>query len=196
MSTKEIKMIMSISQCYRCLVTEAERWIGMTEQGGNNKGQFVELVQKDVSREAVDEPWCADFVYFCCKAVTDQFGVLNMRVENGVPRTASVMRMWNTAKDMGHHITLDEILSEEFSIDLKGMLAVWKRGSNGIYGHIGIVSDQFCRMNTGKTPVWFKTIEGNSLVDGKQGVWEHTHRYDNDDKLLGFIDPFKINPDK
>ena len=39
----------------RLLVAEAERWIGATEQGGNNQGQIVQMFQREIGG-AVGEP--------------------------------------------------------------------------------------------------------------------------------------------
>jgi hypothetical protein len=42
----------------RLLAFEAARWKGITEVGGPNKGQIVEMFQKAVDGKAQGEPWC------------------------------------------------------------------------------------------------------------------------------------------
>ena len=51
----------------RLLVLEASRWIGVSEVGGQNKGQLVEMFQKSADDKASKEPWCLAFVLFCVK---------------------------------------------------------------------------------------------------------------------------------
>ena len=45
----------------RLLVWSARLWVGMTEVGGNNRGQVVERFQRAVDGKASGEPWCAAF---------------------------------------------------------------------------------------------------------------------------------------
>ena len=51
----------------RLLIHEAKRWVGVTEVGGNNRGQVVEIFQKAVGGVANGQPWCMDFgATRCC----------------------------------------------------------------------------------------------------------------------------------
>lgn len=51
------------------LIAEAERWIGITERGGDNLGPDVEAFQRAVDGRAEGEPWCMAFVQFCLKQI-------------------------------------------------------------------------------------------------------------------------------
>ncbi|MEI6806740.1 MAG: CHAP domain-containing protein [Myxococcaceae bacterium] len=51
------------------LIHEAKRWVSITEQGGNNRGQLVTLFQRAAGGLANGEPWCMAFVQFCIQAV-------------------------------------------------------------------------------------------------------------------------------
>jgi len=53
----------------RMLCYEAQRWVGVTEVGGDNSGQLVEMFQKAVDGKAQREPWCLAFIFFCIKQV-------------------------------------------------------------------------------------------------------------------------------
>ena len=181
--------------CSNLLVREAQRWVGMTEEGGNNKGQFVNRVQDAVSRDDEDLPWCADFVIFCLHAVMWQlecmYGVnIRDRVQYTVPDTASVMNLWKKT-EFKYKIMPNEYRDVD---NLHGSLVVWQRGDSGAYGHIGIVESQFAQPPYIHDPCWFRSVEGNSLDDKgkKQGVFTHAHSIKGD-KLLGFIDPFVLN---
>ena len=60
----------------RLLIFEARRWVGMTEIGGNNRGQVVEMFQRAVDGKASGEPWCAAFVFFCVGMVESMAAAL------------------------------------------------------------------------------------------------------------------------
>ena len=45
-----------------CSRLAAEACVGIREQGGNNKGPLVELMQKTVDGKAQAEAWCMAFV--------------------------------------------------------------------------------------------------------------------------------------
>lgn len=179
---------------YQLICAEAKRWVGMREEGGNNKGQFVEKVQDTVSPNDEDLPWCADFVYFCARAVQKQLKIMDRfatKREILISRSPSVMHMWKGVPHQNRilkHEALN-LIKEGGDFNLTGLLAVWTRGKG--LGHIGVVTGNFMRMNCPK-PVFFSTVEGNSVdpSTGEQGVWEHSYDLRNSEKLLGFIEPF------
>jgi hypothetical protein len=53
----------------RMLCHEVQRWVGVTEVGGDNSGQIVEMFQKSVDGKAQREAWCLSFIFFCIQEV-------------------------------------------------------------------------------------------------------------------------------
>ena len=51
---------------------------GVREEGGDNKGKFVEAFQKTVDAQAVSEPWCMCFVQACIGFVENALGIDSM----------------------------------------------------------------------------------------------------------------------
>lgn len=47
------------------LIAEASRWIGVKEEGGDNRGETVEMFQRAVDGRAFRESWCACFCFYC-----------------------------------------------------------------------------------------------------------------------------------
>lgn len=116
----------------QALITEAKKWIGTREEGGDNHGPSVEAFQKAIDQVAAGEPWCMAFVQFCLKASggTDLFP------------SEHCLTVWNRSP-----VELRRELPEP------GCIVIWKmRGTSS--GHTGIVE----RVNGGL----MKTIEGNT----------------------------------
>jgi hypothetical protein len=160
------------------LIREAEKWVGVKEVGGNNKGPDVERFQKAVDGKAEGEPWCAAFVQFCIREVEVNFKptVVSFRSEH-------CMTIWN--KTPGVH---------RYGSPKPGFLVIWNYVGTAS-GHIGIVRrviDEFT----------IETIEGNTAPDDNRieregdGVYRkiRTTKTVGKMKLVGFIAPF--NPDQ
>lgn len=161
----------------RELIREAEKWIGVHETGGNNKGPEVVRFQKAVDGKALGEPWCACFVQFCVKEVQTRFGAtLVMAVSE------HCMTIWNKTPGVHRHRS-----------PKAGFVVIWNYEGTAS-GHIGIVSrviDEFT----------IETIEGNTSPDDNtieregDGVYRKIRSTKQIGKmrLVGFIAPF--NPD-
>lgn len=119
-------------------VTEARRWIGVTEKGGNNSGPEVEMFQKAVDGKAVKEAWCASFMQYCIKEVAKRFGVAQ-----AVASTEHCMTLWNMSKTALRSAT-----------PKVGYLVVWNHKGTA-NGHIGVVT----RIIDSTT---FEALEGNT----------------------------------
>jgi hypothetical protein len=127
------------------LLAEAMRWVGVTEQGEDNKGQLVEMFQRSVNL-APEMPWCAAFVHFCIQAVEKQAKALDMySPSTRVERSGHVMTIWENTPLANRVSALDA---------LPGDLVLWNVSGTQA-GHIGIMLAN----NRNGT---FKTVEGNT----------------------------------
>ena len=165
--------MLTLKQKMALLVTEAESWNSITEQGGDNSGQLVEMIQKVVDGKAQKEAWCAAFVWWCLLRTENQIKALNISepqsvnlmqvdgvqvdgVESGIYRSEWVWEIWNKTP---------AIFRTE--IPVPGSLIVWLRSDGGkltTNGHIGIVR--------GLNPVTgtVYTVEGNTGPNRLSGV--------------------------
>lgn len=161
----------------RELIREAERWIGTTEVGGNNKGEAVARFQKAVDGKAQGEPWCACFVQFCISEVVASFQPTLV-----MAKSEHCMTIWS--RTSGVH---------RYKSPKPGYIVIWNYEGTA-NGHIGIVTrviDEFT----------IETIEGNTSPDDNRieregdGVYRkiRTTKTVGKMKLVGFIAPF--NPD-
>ncbi len=159
------------------LCREAERYVGVHEAGGNNRGEMVERFQKAVDGKAQGEPWCAAFVQFCIAEVEAAHGPTVV-----VARYEHCMTIWN--RTSGVH---------RYKSPKPGFLVIWNyEGTTN--GHIGIVTKVLDELT-------IETIEGNTSPDAKtieregDGVYRKTRSTKTVGRmrLVGFIAPF--NPD-
>lgn len=165
----------------RMLVHEARKWLNFTEQGGNNRGQAVELFQKFVDGTAVGEPWCMAFVQFLCDQVdltVDSFFAMSLDHRCQLFRSEHCLTVFNKTH-LHLHITKPE----------QGAITVWQKGSL-TSGHTGVVSD-FTMIDH------FNSIEGNTgpqkvMNRDGDGVFEKS-RYNGavgDFHIKGWIRPW------
>jgi len=166
----------------KLLIYEAARWIGTTEQGGENRGQEVERFQKAMFGKASGQPWCADFVFFCLDSVDKCVNALSdcSLSSQTLNRSELVLSVWKNS-------------SIEARCQIKpGCLILWQHWKNNaptMQGHIGIVEKIFGTMAT--------VIEGNSgnsnAVEREgDGVFRKMRSMvgDSDMRVLGFLDPW------
>lgn len=114
----------------RLLIHEARKWLGFTEQGGNNRGQAVELFQKYVDGKARGEPWCMSFVQFCCNQVdltVDSFFSMSMNHRCRLYKSEHCLTTWNNSPENLR------VWGPE-----AGVVTIWQKGSLSS-GHTGIV---------------------------------------------------------
>lgn len=142
----------------RLLIHEAKRWVGITEQGGNNRGQLVQLFQKSAGGLANGEPWCMAFVQYCIQAVDSLVSdCLEGSEKSPLFKGEHCLTVWNK--------------SQAWKIDAPslGSLCIWQHGQTAS-GHVGIVVG----LNADGS---IMTVEGNtsSTDAGNQregdGVW-------------------------
>jgi len=155
----------------------AQACIGVREEGGNNRGPIVSLIQDTVGGPD-PWPWCMSFVQTCIA-----YAEIKTGIESRFPVTEHCMTAWHAAKDADK--------TEVFP--WAGDVAIWNYAGTD-KGHTGIVDTVFVdRM---------LTIEGNTssgkYVDGKvvregDGIYFMNRRLKSGDvmQLVGFISPFK-----
>ncbi len=166
----------------RLLVHEAKKWQGFTEQGGNNKGQAVELFQKYVDGRAVGEPWCISFIQFCVNQVdemVDSFFAMSINHRSQLHRTEHSLTMYRMHPE-NLHINQPE----------PGTIPIWQKGLTAS-GHGGIV-DFVLTDDRG-----FMSIEGNTGPGSKveregDGVFRKVRSLSTvgSFKLKGFLRPW------
>jgi hypothetical protein len=169
----------------RILIHEAERWAGIKEIGGDNRGQIVEMFQKAVDGKASGEPWCLGFVQFCVKQADR---VADVIADQCTPR--------NNLFQTEHCLTLWWNTPLEQRIEAQpGAIVIWKFGStNG--GHAGIVT----AVNGDGS---IQTIEGNT-GDGKgivregDGVYTRKRSAQGTEEMrvMGFISAWPMEEKK
>lgn len=170
----------------RLLVAEAERWVGIREQGPC-RGQIVELFQAWNGR--VDRaPWCMAFVQYCLKhadQLHDCLVGLSCPTRHGIFATEHVMTAWDRTPK--HH---------RRQTPAPGLLAVWQRVRDGLLsqaGHTGIVTE------AGHEADSFVTVEGNTSISlpggAARGVRAKRHSRHpaagSTLRLRGFLDPYE-----
>lgn len=164
------------------LVFEALRWVGFTEQGGDNRGQVVEMFQKAVDGKAQGEPWCLAMVQFCVMMVDRQYDYIHQicSLPHSLFKTEHCLTLWNQTP-----------IQQRRNHPEPGLVVVWKHG-NSSSGHAGIVTEITA---DGR----FKTVEGNTgpskgseIVREGDGVYEKVRDREGSGsmKVLGFICPW------
>jgi len=146
-------------------------YLGVREEGRNNKGKQVEEFQKAVDGKASGEAWCMAFVQFCLKKLESEFNFLSP-----VHNAEHCLTVWNN--------TPNYLKSSTPNV---GSIAIWRHGDT-TNGHTGIVTGIDMNKKI------FYTVEGNTKGTSDinregDGVYECNrllHPTDNM-KLVGFI---------
>lgn len=160
------------------LVLVAQACVGIREQGGNNKGPLVELIQETVGG-ASREAWCMSAVMTWLAYVEHKLGIKSPLIA-----TEHCMTLWrNTPASMRVR-----------SVPAPGAIAIWNYppGSNG---HTGIVTE------FGSAPGKMTLVEGNTeagltssgTIERDGGGVYATVRSTKGSakmKLVGFLKPF------
>lgn len=161
------------------LCFEAMRWVGVTEKGGNNKGEVISMFQKTVDKVASAEPWCLCFAMYCIVMVDRACVYFYDDLDySKIFKTEHCLTAWRK--------TSDELKTQESE---PGTIVLWrKKGSTS--GHAGIVIE----VHDDGT---FTTVEGNtsSTVTGSQregdGVFmKRRSKSFGNFEILGFIKPW------
>lgn len=167
---------------------EAERWKGVTEVGGDNKGELVSLFQKAVDGKAKGEAWCMAWVMFCALEVDSIYEkcLAEPLMDSSIPmmlfKAEHCLTVWNRSPP-----------EAKIFNPAPGDIIIWQFYKNGLAsasGHVGIVKKI---IDADK----LITIEGNtsSLVPGidrdGNGIYEKIRRYKTNSKdtmqVKGFL---------
>lgn len=166
---------------YAMLLLEAERWAGMKEQGGNNKGQVVQMFQEAVDGRATNESWCMGKVQSDCMWALRYFETAHPHI-SGYMKLAlypseHCLTVWNKTDKICRTTT-----------PYPGCIVIWQHG-NTANGHTGIVKS----INGDKMVV----IEGNTgdgvgVVRDGDGVYVRNRSVTGDGnmRVVGFLEPF------
>lgn len=160
--------MMSPAERQRTLAWLAAQFDGVREQGGNNRGLFVERFQRTIG-PAEGEPWCVSFVQYCLSEVDKLAGSTHQ-----LPRTEASQFLWTSAPI--------ELRSDVPTI---GAVIVWRKAPG--VGHAGIV--------TAMIGDGVHTVEGNTGVgDQREGDGVALKRREKGQIpgmiLLGYLTPW------
>jgi len=169
----------------RMLVSEAKKWLWVREHG-SNRGDEIEMFQREVDGKANGEAWCLSFVQFCVHQVDrdylKKYG--NDPLPNWLYPTEHCLTLWNKT-DVSSRITGDlhpgSILIWQY----------WDYGKQTARGHVGVIIEVISETD-------FITIEGNtvdrkSVVREGDGVYmmRRTISRSGNFRLKGFISPWE-----
>ena len=161
-----------VSELSASALTVARSCLGKGEEGGNNSGEFVEMLHQKRfdGNDDDDGAWCAAFMSHCFERAAEL-------IEQDMPflRSGGAKRLYKNACASGRQIEAGQE-NVETSV-LPGDLVCWHRGDPSSWtGHIGIVE----RVEPGV----FWTIEGNvGRFPAKVRRFKHTFDESN---LIGF----------
>lgn len=153
----------------------AEACVGIREQGGNNEGPLVDLIQETIGGEGV-EPWCMSAVQTWLA-----YAEIKTGIHSPIYPTEHCMTCWRET-DASQRVKISP---------KRGAIIIWKKGSSDS-GHTGIVIEPY--------PTFFYAVEGNTeagINGGKierdgGGVYK-TKRPKSavgNMKIVGFLKPF------
>lgn len=154
----------------------AQVCVGIREQGGNNRGPMVSLIQDTVGGPD-HVAWCMSFVQTCIG-----YAELKTGAKSGVAVGEHCLTVWRQTPE-GQRVKFTP---------LAGAIVIWRHGSSDA-GHTGIVES--CDETS------FFAYEGNTesglnpngKVERDGGGVYHTHRArsgNGDMKVVGFLKPF------
>lgn len=127
-------------------------FVGVTEQGGPNAGQMVELFQKAVSLKR-GQPWCVAFVNYVGKHA---FSVLSEKTSWPIP-------MYGGCAILGEWAAKNKVLMKSGE---PGDLFLLYYPSMKRFAHVGVLVAPV----PGKPNTWL-TIEGNTSGGGSREGW-------------------------
>lgn len=146
--------------------------IGVTEQGGNNRGPMVQEFQKAVDGKAQGEPWCMSFIQYLIKKTIEAHGGAS-----AMPETEHCLTAWRKT-----------FIINKFRYPQPGWIVIWQHG-NTQSGHVEIVSDVLV---DSILTIGGNTGPGQGIVREGDGVYYRIRSLTDRGKmnLLGFIKVF------
>lgn len=121
-------------------VYAAEACVGIREQGGNNKGPMVELIQETLGN-AAQEAWCMAFMQTCIAYAEVKTGV-----KSPIYESEHCMTVWNKTP-----------VKQRVKIyPARGAIVIWRHGTSSA-GHTGAFLE-----GVGEGSKQMKCVEGNT----------------------------------
>lgn len=159
------------------LIEIASKFIGVKEEGGDNKGKWVETFQKTVDGKAQGEAWCAGFTQYCVAEVAKL-----LKIKPTLFKSEHCLTIWNnTPKE------------KRLKKPVEGCIVVWGMWVNGkqtASGHMGMVvapkgTDAFISIEG-------NTSDGVAVNRNGDGVYKRTRLINSKGQMrvVGFIDPW------
>jgi len=163
------------------LIREAQKWIGIKEVGGDNKGQLIEMWQRSVDQKAQGESWCMAFalsqIIWIDRLFFETTGDTSF---TRIFKSEHCMTVW--------HKTPKDLRSD---VPVPGSIAIWNHKGTSL-GHTGIVTEILPSQRK------FNCVEGNTgpgdgLIRDGDGVFEKSRTMDGNGtmQLLGFLIPWR-----
>lgn len=129
--------------------------VGVTEEGGENRGKWVEVYLRSVGLQPGD-PWCAAFIHYRVRSAAKALGV-TLSPAPPVSGYCPDWKAWAVKRGFWLPVDTDEKI-------LSGDLALFWFPAKNRVAHIGIVVERM----EGGTGVW--TVEGNTGPEHGQEV--------------------------
>lgn len=158
------------------LIEEASRYIGVIEEGGDNRGPDVEMFQRAVDGRAQGEAWCMSALQFWLMETERQFDITS-----GVFPSEHCLTVWNRTP-----------VSRRFKHPQKGDIIIYQYFKNDrptSSGHTGLVKEVLgssiitVEGNTG--PGTGVEREGDGVYEKKRSIFGSSSM-----KIVGYIRPF------
>jgi hypothetical protein len=138
------------------LVAAANAFVGLGEDGDDNRGQMVELFLREV-RQPPGQPWCAAFVHHV--GYWSHYDHASLHSTWPLPATASCFELGEFARERG-------ILLEQPAV---GDVFLLRSKELRRFAHTGIVVELVQTYGTGNIASYVcTTVEGNTNADGSR----------------------------
>lgn len=154
------------------LLYVASLFVGTHEEGGENRGAWVEEFQKAVDGKAQGEPYCVGFIWYCLTTVEKDIGKLSPLF-----RTEGARVLWNKSPKLCR-----------IAVPVPGCIVVW--GHKGAAsGHVGVVESV---SGTQLHTIEANTGAGAGVVREGDGVYRRTRSMTPSGSMiiLGYLNPF------
>ena len=160
------------------VIAAANAFVGLGEEGGDNRGQMVELFLRAV-QQPPGQPWCAAFVHhvgFCA-----HYDSRARRSSWSLPPTASCQELHDYAEPRGAVVT----------VPAEGdVFLVWRPAMRK-FGHTGFVVSIDVVMPGAAGPLYrCTTVEGNTNDDGSANGYttlRRTRTFTGADRFIRWV---------
>ena len=160
-------------------IADAERNVGIAEQGGQNRGKAVETYLASVGLPP-GNPWCAAFVYYRLAAAAAH---LDVALPVWLPRSGYCPDWRKAAQKRGVWIPVSEVTAGKVSPQ-RGDLCLFYFAAKGRVAHIGIVAEVDAE---GCVTVEGNTSDGSGVNRDGGGVYRKRRSWSQLGTLGGFV---------